>query len=624
MSAKYLNTVSAVGIAVALASFGGVARAADAPMDYDTWYVSVFGGFNMARVHASFSTDVYDFKMKDGFTVGAAVGSYVADGVRLERELSYSRNSNKSARFGNDDFRAQSGRMSGLFMMTNMWKDFRVSERFQPYVGGGLGVALLSGEGDGYSSPYDFSGELAFAVQAGAGVRYGISDKLALDVGYRYRAAMDASQRGGVDGFEGAFSYSTHTLQAGLTYAFQSNGVVMPSPEGDSGLYLSLFGGLAMPDTTSLEYSGEIFAINQKNGFAVGTAVGTQLAPGLRGEVELSYLRSKISGVEFDANSSPRASGTVNQTYLLMNIWKDFNLGAVQPYFGGGLGVGLTSFSNGVVYEGGSTAVPLSNKTGAGIAGQFGVGARMPVSDSLMIDVGYRYKSIVDAMIIGGDNGFSRNYDVATHNHILQVGGTYNFGGAVTEPAPEMTNKYFSVFGGLSRIVDTHFNYSAFNYIADFKTGFTVGAAVGGNITEKLRGELELSYVDGKMSGISSTGGGGVGSGGDVNGTYLLANLWRDVDMGGFSPYFGGGLGLAVMDVDINFNGSDQNQDTSVALAAQVGTGVRFDLTDRLTMDVGYRLKSSLAAFAGGTDDGDYTMASYYTHIGQVGLSWKF
>jgi opacity protein-like surface antigen len=623
MSAKYLNTVSAVGIAVALASFGGVARAADAPMDYDTWYVSVFGGFNMARAHASFSTDHFDIKLKDGFTVGAAVGSYVADGVRLERELSFSRNKAKSwDYFGPPgDPTALDGYSSGVFLMSNVWKDIRVSDRFQPYIGGGMGVAMLSGKGDGDYADYDFSGELAFAVQAGAGVRYGISDKLALDVGYRYRAAMDASQRGAEE--DGAFSYSTHTLQAGLTYAFQANGVVMPTTEGDSGLYVSLFGGLAMPDTTSWEYEGTIYALNQKNGFTVGAAVGTQLAPGLRGEVELSYLRSKISGVERDSSRSLAASGNVNQTYFLMNIWKDFNLGVVQPYIGGGLGVGLTSFSSGVVDAPGSTDV-LSNKTGVGIAGQFGVGARMPVSDSLMIDVGYRYKSIVDAMIIGDDNGWTYNYDVATHNHILQVGGTYNFGGAVAEPAPEMTNKYMSVFGGLSRIVDTHFNYSSSNYIADFKTGFTVGAAVGGNITEKLRGELELSYVDGKMSGISSTGGGGVGSGGDVNGTYLLANLWRDVDMGGFSPYFGGGVGLAVMDVDININGNDQNQDTSVALAAQLGTGVRFDLTDSLTMDVGYRMKASLGAFTGGKDGADHTMASYYTHVGQVGLSWKF
>jgi opacity protein-like surface antigen len=603
---------------VALSSFGSVARAADAPMDYDTWYVSVFGGFNMARVHASFATSHYDFKMKDGFTIGAAVGSYVADGVRLERELSYSRNNNKSARLDGGDFGAQSGKMSGLFMMTNMWKDFRMSERFQPYVGGGLGVALLSGEGSEFTSAYDFSGELAFAVQAGAGVRYGISDKLALDVGYRYRAAMDASQRGGVDGFDGAFSYRTHTLQAGLTYAFQSNGAVMPSPEGDSGLYVSLFGGLAMPDTTSWEYNASIYALNQKNGFTVGAAVGTQLASGLRGEVELSYLRSKISGAE-EGSDSFAASGAVDQTYILMNIWKDFNFGVVQPYVGGGLGVGFTSFDNGIV-----DSDALSSKTGVGIAGQFGVGARVPVTDSLMVDVGYRYKSIVDAMITGNNGGGELNSDVATHSHVLQVGGTYNFGGAVAEPAPEMTNKYVSVFGGLSRIVDTHFNYSGNNYIADFKTGFTVGAAVGGNINKNMRGELELSYVDGKMTNIDSSNDEFDGRGGKVNGTYLLANLWRDVDMGVFSPYFGGGVGLSVMDVAINVDGDDDNVDTSVALAAQLGTGVRFDLTDSLTMDVGYRMKASLGAFTGGKDGADHTMASYYTHVGQVGLSWKF
>jgi opacity protein-like surface antigen len=616
-------TLSVSTLALMLATNSSTVLAADPVMDYDTWYVSVFGGYNLARVHASFSTDHYDIKMKDGFTVGIAAGSYVADGVRMERELSYVRNSNKSARYaGGDSFDPQDGKMSGVFLMNNIWKDFQLSDQFQPYVGGGIGVALLSGDGSGYSDPYDFSGELAFAMQAGAGLRYAMTDRLALDIGYRYRAAMDASYDGAPDGNQnGAFSFRNHTLQAGLTYAFGGNGVVMPAATGDSGAYVSVFAGGVFPSETSWEYEGTIYALNQKNGFTVGAAVGTQLAPGVRGEVELSHVSSKLSSVEFDSSSSDPASGTFSQNYLLMNVWKDFNLGMVHPYIGAGIGVGFLGFDGGV-----ADGSDLSNETGIGIAGQFGFGARMPVGDSLLIDVGYRYKSIVDGFMTGIDSGWDYNYDLATHNHIVQVGATYVFGGAGYEPAPEMTDKYISVFGGLARTVDTHFNYSGSNYIGHFKSGFTVGAAVGGNINEKLRGELELSYVNSDIKHFTENGDTTplTGSGGDVNGIYLLTNVWRDVDLGTFKPYFGGGLGVALIDADFNVEGDEPNVDTTLALAGQLGAGLRFDLTDNITLDAGYRMKAALAAFTSGTNGAYHTMGSYYTHVGQVGLSWKF
>jgi opacity protein-like surface antigen len=620
VGSTFKTTTSSLAIAIAIGTFSNSAFAADVEMNYDTWYVSVFGGYNLARAHLSYSDSHYDIKLKDGFTVGAAVGSYVADGVRMERELSYVRNKNDSARSdGLDTFDVQPGHTSGVFLLNNIWKDIRVSDRFQPYFGGGIGAALLSGTTtNGESDDYDFSGELAFAMQAGVGARYAMTDRLALDVGYRYRAAMDATTPFGADTIGSAFSFRNHTVQAGLTYAFQSNGVVMPAAQGDSGLYASIFAGGVFPSTASWEYDGNIYALNQKTGFTVGAAIGTQLAPGLRGEAEFSHVATNLKNYEEDASTVDPASGTLHQSYFLLNAWKDFNLGMVQPYIGGGIGVGLLSFDNGV-----ADGDDLSSKTGIGIAGQFGAGARVPVSDAFLIDVGYRYKSIVDGFLTGGGD-FSENYDIATHNHIFQVGGTYVFGGAAYQPAPEMTDKYVSVFGGLSQTLDNHFMYSRSSYIADHKMGFTVGAAIGGNINENLRGELELSFVKSDIKQFSDDGGPVANTGGDVNSYYLLANLWRDVDLGQFKPYVGGGLGVALLDADFIVDGDDPNQDTTMALAGQVGAGIRFDVTDRMTLDAGYRMKAALAGFTSGTNGGDHTFGTYYTHVGQVGLSWKF
>ena len=66
------------------------------------WYVSVFGGGSFAHALTHYNEDVYDVRLNDGFTVGAAVGSHLGNGLRFERELTYLRNSNDETRYNTD------------------------------------------------------------------------------------------------------------------------------------------------------------------------------------------------------------------------------------------------------------------------------------------------------------------------------------------------------------------------------------------------------------------------------------------------------------------------------------------------------------------------------------------
>ena len=143
---------------------------------------------------------------------------------------------------------------------------------------------------------------------------------------------------------------------------------------------------------------------------------------------------------------------------------------------------------------------------------------------------------------------------------------------------------------------------AGYDYLVNFKTGFTIGAALGGNITEDLRGEIEISYqnidVDKVDEGFDTV----AESDGDVEGYFLFANLWRDFEIGGIRPYVGGGIGIAVMDVNIIYSTSDHDTDhADLALAAQAGTGLRFGLTDALTVDLGYRFKGAMAVLTEAT-----------------------
>ena len=195
---------------------------------------------------------------------------------------------------------------------------------------------------------------------------------------------------------------------------------------------------------------------------------------------------------------------------------------------------------------------------------------------------------------------------------------------ATWQAAPEtLESHYVSLFGGGVLPLDTHFNYEGVNYMVDFKTGFTVGASVGANLTPDLRGEVELAFQTYDVDDVETNGSATSGDG-QIDSYFLMANLWRDFDLGGFHPYVGGGVGVAMMDVNIDFDSGENVDDTTLALAAQAGSGIRFPITDALTLDIGYRFKAAVGVLTEGTGGDDHTAASYYSHVGQAGVSWTF
>ena len=632
MGSKLRTTVSASAIALGIALSSQAARAAD-PMEEafgPDWYVSVFGGMSFARGNASYSGDDYDIRLKDGYSIGAAMGRHLGNGFRAESELSYVRNSNKSwENSGGDPYEPLDGETSAVFMLGNLWKDFRISDRVQPYVGGGLGTAYLMSDGDDNDGDGWDDSSIGLAAQFGAGVRFAVTDRMALEAGYRLKAVIDASFDGDPDFGDqnGAFSFYSHSAQLGLSYALGEGSQIM-SMESDepSAWYVSVFGGGVFPEKTSWEYNGTVYALDHKTGFTIGAAVGTHLAPGLRAELELSYLRAALDSFSPEATSVGDASGHLEQAYLLANVWKDFNLGMISPYIGGGVGFGSARFDNGTT-ENINGGVIIGDDTGYGLAGQFGVGARMAVGDNMSVDLGYRFKSIVDAFIVGGDD-FNDNQELATHNHIVQLGLNYSpgEGGRMRSETSEVEAPYVSLFGGGVFARDTHFAFENNNYLVDFKTGFTVGAVVGSKLTESLRGEVEMAFQTYDADGADEGGNQRPGTG-KIDSYFLLANLWRDYDMGSFQPYVGGGIGMALMDVHLGLEDEDNVDDSTIGLAAQVGSGVRIPVSDSITLDAGYRFKAAVGILTegiGAVRADDHTAASHYSHVGQLGVTWTF
>lgn len=633
MKARLLSTVSAAAIALGALSAEGARADIFEDAFGDNWYVSVFGGgaFNESA-HSNYNRDIYDIRLTDGFTVGGAFGGEIAPGLRAEQEISYVRHSNRDTRFDDNDPRLPlSGNTDALYILANLWKDIDLGLA-SLYAGGGIGTAILGIDGQFQEGPRVRGwgdSAVAFAAQIGGGVRVGLTDRLAFDAGYRLKMATDAGLAS--DGFFGnenaALTLYDHIFQAGLTYAMGSNAQVLPAGAGnpdEADWYVSLFAGALIGEDMGMDY-GRVYGLDNKTGFTIGGAIGNYLAPGLRSELELSYMRQAAESYSGLAGGSRPSSGDVDQIFVLANLWKDFHVGAFSPYVGAGVGVGYVNTDD-YVFNGAT----VWETDGAGLAGQFGAGVRVTVTENLALDAGYRFKSIVNAFLPGDTAGASDHTSLATYNHIVQVGLTYGFGGMNVTPVadPDPTDKsadwYVSIFAGAAIPEETHVSYFGGNYLTDFKTGFTVGAVVGTNVLPAMRGELELSYVE-YDSDTSTEGGVTLNSPGDVGAVFLLANLWQDFDIGmSFTPYGGFGLGMAFANVDIDLlNNGAGIDDTSTALGTQLGAGITFDVSEKVTIDAGYRFKMALDVLTDGP--GNFQgMASYYTHVLQAGAGLNF
>jgi opacity protein-like surface antigen len=197
------------------------------------------------------------------------------------------------------------------------------------------------------------------------------------------------------------------------------------------------------------------------------------------------------------------------------------------------------------------------------------------------------------------------------------------------EPIAEPAGWYVSLFGGVSWLEDVKTDYEFIGYDGSYHadietdTGFIVGGAVGTHFTEDLRLELEVAYSENDVDKIGY-------SNDDVHGNYdahgqfgiltIMANLWYDLPLSEeLKPYIGGGAGVAIVDADVSYDDSPGYDpifdDSPVVFAFQVGAGLRWQVLENVTLDVGYRLRgmdgprfdSETTAFQGTSDyDADW------------------
>jgi opacity protein-like surface antigen len=198
--------------------------------------------------------------------------------------------------------------------------------------------------------------------------------------------------------------------------------------------------------------------------------------------------------------------------------------------------------------------------------------------------------------------------------------------GVVVADAPA---GYISVFGGYAfgNTVHSVTTGTGSSVAANYNGGYIVGGALGMNVMPSLRAELEVSYSSRGVSNHAFASGGGTGTAtGSTSTLYLLGNLWYDFDTGSsITPYIGAGVGAAVLMPNITIDTGGTYKTDALALAGQLGAGVKFAVADNVSLDLGYRAKGvTNGKLDGGNGADDLTGVSYIDQSVTVGVNFSF
>ena len=158
-----------------------------------------------------------------GIYIGGT-GGYDFGYLRLEGEISH-RNSEIDSITDKDDgfrYRRPDGNLGVTAFMANGFFDLHNDSRVTPYLGGGIGFAVLN-LSDTHAVDnrymYEEGDDTVFAYQVGAGVEIALNPRYSLDLGYRYFGTDTATIDG--DFFQSSsMKFESHNVTVGFRATF--------------------------------------------------------------------------------------------------------------------------------------------------------------------------------------------------------------------------------------------------------------------------------------------------------------------------------------------------------------------------------------------------------------------
>jgi opacity protein-like surface antigen len=158
-----------------------------------------------------------------GWLAGAAGGYELPIGFAFEGEFTFRQND--IDRIANNQVLFTGGDLHSFAMMANGYYRLHNSTPFTPYIGGGIGEAVVALNN---TRPVGINGnfggtDAVFAYQAIAGVSYAFTPRLSLAAEYRYFATVRPGFQedlAGLPDFKISPDYETHNAVLKMTYSF--------------------------------------------------------------------------------------------------------------------------------------------------------------------------------------------------------------------------------------------------------------------------------------------------------------------------------------------------------------------------------------------------------------------
>lgn len=134
-----------------------------------------------------------DLELDNATSFAGAIGLRLSRSMRMEGELSYTNAEFKTIDLAGSGTFNNGGELKSTFAFLNLYYDFDVPWKVQPFIGGGIGYGWHSGEiVDGTGSlPNASTDSSALAWNVGGGVKYRPRTDFAFTGSYRYVDSMD-------------------------------------------------------------------------------------------------------------------------------------------------------------------------------------------------------------------------------------------------------------------------------------------------------------------------------------------------------------------------------------------------------------------------------------------------
>lgn len=200
--------------------------------------------------------------------------------------------------------------------------------------------------------------------------------------------------------------------------------VSMVKPSGS--LYVFGMGGSVVPNT--VEASQDVLGseievlVDVDTGYTLSGGIGYNFGNGLRIEGELGHLSvgtSHISLPDFPLDSD--ADGDISGTYAMANAWYAFDLGAIRPFVGGGVGYAMLNMDSSYFLSEPTDGVDDGDNA---FAWQMGAGVEFDIASNISLIARYRYFATGDFTVQDDDN---TDVDASLNANIFDIGLRVSF-----------------------------------------------------------------------------------------------------------------------------------------------------------------------------------------------------